>query len=366
MTLPAPVRVLIVDDSATVRAVLRRLFARADGTEVAGEAAGGEEAVAETLRLRPDVVLMDIEMPGVDGYAATERIMSLCPTPILVLTSRAAREQVRTAFEALRRGALEVIPKPADSAGWEALALTLPQTVRTVAGARLAGTLPRRRADAAAEPSTRALRPAAAGVAANLRWPAPAAPLRWVAVGASTGGPTAVRDMLAPLPADAPVSVLVVQHIAAGFEHSFAEWLASELHLDVRVAVNAERPGRGQVRIAPTGIHLLLGADGLLHFDAVSPPRRGHRPSADDLFHSCALAFPAATAGVLLTGMGSDGAEGLAELRRAGGVTVVQDEATSVVFGMPRAALECGAADTAMAPRAIGEALARCVTGVHR
>jgi two-component system, chemotaxis family, protein-glutamate methylesterase/glutaminase len=113
-------------------------------------------------------------------------------------------------------------------------------------------------------------------------------------------------------------------------------------------------------------MHLLLGVDGCLHLDAAAPPRRGHRPSADELFRSCARAFPAATAGVLLTGMGSDGAEGLAELRRAGGVTVVQDEASSVVFGMPRAALECGAADIAMPPREIGEALARMMRGTSR
>ena len=363
----APARVLIVDDSATVRAVLRRLLARAPGIEVAGEAADGAQAVEATLRLRPDAVLMDIEMPGTDGYTATERIMAFCPTPIVVLTSRATHDQVRTAFEAIRRGALEVIPKPADAAGWDALALTLPVVIRAVAAVRM----PTRPAPTSRRPPAReAAAPAAVrhqfGGPADAAWPARAGAIRYIAIGASTGGPTAVRDLIAALPMALPASVIVVQHIAAGFETAFADWLGSELSRSVRLAAEGERPQEGDVRIAPSGAHLLLGADGLLHLDATAPPRRGHRPSADDLFHSCAGAFPHATAGVLLTGMGSDGAEGLAALRSAGGATVVQDEASSVVFGMPKAALDCGAADIAMAPAAIGAALGRCFAGAQR
>jgi two-component system chemotaxis response regulator CheB len=369
MTPQAPVRVLIVDDSATVRAVLRRLFSRAEGIEIAGEATDGANAVEATLRLRPDVVLMDIEMPGTDGYAATEQIMALHPTPILVLSSRAARDRVRTAFEAIRRGALEVIPKPADTAEWEALAFTLPVTVRAVAAARLpGGGAPRARESGGGPSATHGAAAATGpgGPRTAAAWPGPVASIRYIAVGASTGGPTAVRDLLAALPEEIPASVLVVQHIAAGFEASLAEWLASDLHRAVRLARDGECPRGGEIRIAPAGAHLLLGGDGALHLDAVSPPRRGHRPSADDLFRACAVAFPTRTAGVLLSGMGSDGAEGLADLRRAGGVTVVQDEASSVVFGMPRAALECGAADTAMPPGEIGAALGRCLLGVRR
>ena len=368
MSAVAPVRVLIVDDSATVRAVLRRLLDRDPGIEVAGEASDGAQAVEATLRFRPDVVLMDIEMPGTDGYTAIERIMTLRPTPILVLTSRATRDHARTAFEAIRRGALEVVPKPADTIGWEELAASLPLTVRAIATARL----PAPPAPGDRRPALEALVAAARPAVATARprppaaWPAPAAAIRYIAVGASTGGPTAVRELIAALPAVIPASVLVVQHIAAGFEGSFVEWLGAELQRSTRVAVDGECPHAGDVRVAPPGAHLALGADGLLHLDSASPPRRGHRPSADDLFRSCARAFPRATVGVLLTGMGSDGAEGLAELRRAGGVTVVQDEASSIVFGMPRAALECGAAETALPPAAIGAALGRCFMGLLR
>jgi len=358
--------VLIVDDSATVRAVLRRMLSRDAGIEVAGEAADGAQAVEATLRLRPDVTLMDIEMPGTDGYTAIERISVIRPTPILVLTSRASRDQARTAFEALRRGALEVIPKPADPLGWEELSVTLPATIRAIAAARVPGRPAAERT--AAEASVAAAAPAAGQPAvrrAVAAWPAPSAPIRYIAVGASTGGPGAVRELLAALPEVIPASVLVVQHIAAGFEGSFVDWLAAELRRNVRIATEGECPRAGEVRVGPPGAHLLLGADGLVHLDATAPPRRGHRPSADDLFRSCARAFPQATAGVLLTGMGADGAEGLGELRRAGGVTAAQDEASSVVFGMPRAAIETGAAETVLPPAAIGAALGRCFGGTR-
>ncbi len=367
MTARAPVRVLIVDDSSTVRAVLRRLLTRAAGIEVSGEAADGADAVDATLRLRPDVVLMDIEMPGMDGFVATERIMALRATPILVLTSRAARSQIRTAFEAIRRGAVEVLPKPEDAAGWQQLATTLPDVIRAIAAAHPSAAprpAPAVAVPAAATGSESPLRPAPP--ASRVPWPAPAAAIRYIAVGASTGGPTAVRDLLDALPRELPAAVLLVQHIASGFESSFADWLVAELHRDVRIAREGERPGAGEVRIAPPGAHLLLAGGGTLHLDTTTPPRRGHRPSADELFFSCARAFPAETAGVLLTGMGVDGAEGLAELRRAGGVTAAQDEASSVVWGMPRAAFESGAAQVALPPAEIGAALRRCFHGVFR
>ncbi|HEV3460355.1 MAG TPA: CheB methylesterase domain-containing protein, partial [Thermoanaerobaculia bacterium] len=183
--------------------------------------------------------------------------------------------------------------------------------------------------------------------------------LRWVAIGASTGGPAALRELLEEVPAEPPVSFLVVQHIAAGFEAAMADWLNKELSLDVRLARDAELPRHGAVRLAPAGAHLRLGAGGVLRLDAETPARRGHRPSVDELFLSCAECCPRQSAGVLLTGMGTDGVEGLAALRRAGALTLVQDEATSVVFGMPRVALERGAAERALAPRELARALAR-------
>lgn len=337
--------VLVVDDSPSVRAVLRRFFSRTRDIRVVGEAADGEQAVQAVIDLQPQVVVMDLQMPVLDGYAATERIMAVRPTPIVVLSSRANRNQMQTAFEAMRRGALEVLPKPEDTASWQLLAESLPETVRTVA---LAQTAPR----PARRP--RSVRPAPLVQASR--------ELRWVAIGASTGGPAAIRELLDEVPADAPVGFLIVQHIASGFELGFADWLNKELPFDVRLAQDGEALHPGMVRLAPGGSHLRLAAGGVLRLDSDTPARKGHRPAVDELFLSCAASGPREVAGVLMTGMGSDGVEGLLALRRAGGITLVQDEASCVVFGMPRVALEKGAADVALPPRALARTLVRLWT----
>ncbi|HVR99455.1 MAG TPA: chemotaxis-specific protein-glutamate methyltransferase CheB [Thermoanaerobaculia bacterium] len=340
-----PIDVLLVDDSRSVRAVLRRFFARTGDIRVVGEAPDGEQAVQAVLATEPHAIVMDLHMPVMDGYTAIERIMELRPTPIVVLSSRANRNQMKTAFEALRRGALEVLPKPEDTESWEVLATALPETLRAIAAVAAARSRPRRRR-----------RPPSAALP-----PPDLAPrdLRWLAIGASTGGPGAIRELLEEIPAGAPVSVLIVQHIASGFEVGFAEWLGKDLPLEVRLAEDGEAPRPGTVRLAPCGAHLRLEADGTLRLDRETPARNGHRPSVDELFLSCAAVRPREVAGVLMSGMGADGADGLEALRRAGGVTLVQDEASSAVFGMPRVALERGAAAVALPPRDLARTLAR-------
>lgn len=353
MSAALPIRVLVVDDSKSVRSVLRRFLGRTEDVQVVGEAGNGAEAVAACKELEPDVVLMDLEMPVMDGYEAIDHIMAWRRVPILVLSSRTSRGAMEPAFEAIRRGAAEVLPKPEDMASWERFAAALPDTVRKL-GRAWSGS---RRAAAPSSPA-----PAPARVltlAPELRQA-----LRWVAIGASTGGPAAIRELLEAIPPNAPVSFLVVQHIAAGFEGGFADWLDKEFRFDVRVAEDGETPAPGTVRLAPAGSHLLLEPDGRLRLESGRPARRGHRPSIDELLLSCAVAFPRQSAGVLLTGMGNDGVEGLAALRRAGGLTLVQDEASSVVYGMPKAALEAGAALLALPPRELGRALVRAWRGV--
>lgn len=345
MSAMPPLRVLVVDDSPTVRAVLRRVLGRSSDMVVVAEAGDGAQAVEQVLRHQPDVVLMDVEMPVLDGFAATERIMAVRPTPIVIVTSRANRDEVRTAFEAVRRGAVEVLPKPGEPAGWEHLSQTLPTIVRVAAGAH-------------ARPAPLASPTLVVPTQLDLR---PGA--RYVAVGASTGGPQAVHELLSALPADPPATVLVVQHIASGFEEGFADWLAKDLQRDVKLAVDGELAAPATVRISPGGVHLRLLKDGTLRLDSETAPRGGHRPSADELFMSCAAACPRQVVGVLLSGMGRDGAQGLAALRQAGGWTMVQDEPSSVVFGMPKAALEIGAASISLPPRELGRLLARCWQG---
>jgi two-component system chemotaxis response regulator CheB len=353
------IRVLLADDSNSVRAVLRRIFARTADLRVVAEASDGAQAVQAVLDHLPQVVLMDLQMPVMDGYAAIERIMTLRPTPVVVLSSRANRNQMQIAFEAIRRGAVEVLPKPEDPASWEALADSLPQTVRVAAGASPRA-LPRTAPAPPAPPRPAGpAGPAGGGGRSAAGQPAREGWMRWVAIGASTGGPAALRELLEEIPPEPPVSFLVVQHIAAGFEAAMAEWLNKELPLDVQLARDAESPRQGAVRLAPAGAHLRLLRGGVLHLDAETPARRGHRPSVDELFLSCAECCARQSAGVLLTGMGRDGAEGLAALRRGGALTMVQDEASSVVFGMPRVALERGAAELSLPPRDLARLLAR-------
>jgi two-component system chemotaxis response regulator CheB len=342
------IRVVLVDDSPSVRAVLRRFFAKTADIQVVGEAEDGAQALRAVLDFQPQVVVMDLQMPVMDGYSAIEQIMAVRPTPIVVLSSRANRNQMQTAFEAMRRGALEVLPKPEDTPSWQQLAESLPETVRAIAEAQ-AQPRPKRSRTAEAE-----ARFAQASHASTLPQE-----LRWVAIGASTGGPAALRELMEEVPADAPVGFAVVQHIASGFELGLADWLNKELPFDVRLARDGEVLRRGMLRLAPGGSHLRLEAGGVLRLDTQSPPRRGHRPSADDLFFSCAESCPREVAGVIMTGMGADGADGLLALRKAGGLTLAQDEASSIIFGMPRVALERGAADIALPPRALAHALAR-------
>jgi len=354
-------RVLVVDDSPTVRAVLCRVLSRVGGVEVVGQAGDGREAVEAESRLRPDVVIMDIEMPEVDGFVATERIMAESPTAVIVVSSRVNRDEMRTAFEAIRRGAVGVLPKPETPSDWEEMEQTLAETIRALARTshRMTTAAPatRRGEKSRLAVPARAATPSAVSAA---EVPAEGS-LRFLGVGASTGGPGAVRELLEGLGPRLGLGVAVVQHISPGFELGMADWLAAELRLDVRVAREGEPLAPGVVRIAPPDGHLRVDGEGRLELDRSTPPRRGHRPSADELFWSLAAHSPRETAGVLLSGMGDDGALGLAGLREAGGFTAVQDEASCAVFGMPRAALELGAAGLALAPVEIGRLLARAV-----
>lgn len=352
------IRVLLVDDSPSVRAVLRRFLGRDSEIEVV-EAVDGRQAVDAVVGQRPDVVLMDLEMPVLDGFAAIEEIMAVQPTPVVILSSRANRNQMETAFEAMRRGVLEVLPKPEDAESWHQLAKGLAETLRAAARARPVPRLPPARSLERPEIFERA-RPAPPRPVAASR---PQGLIRWVAIGASTGGPAAIRELFEALPPKAPVGFAIVQHIAAGFELGFADWLNKELPFDVRLARDGEALAPGSVRIAPGGVHLRLEAGGILRLDALTPPRRGHRPAVDELLASCAASCPREVAGVVMTGMGIDGVEGLSALRAAGGVTLVQDEASSVVFGMPKAALERGAAEVALPPQELARALARLWSG---
>lgn len=338
------IRVLLVDDSPTVRAVLQRILRRTPDLEVVGEAGDGETGVRLAAELAPDLVLMDLAMPRLDGFEATARIMQQAPTAVMVFSTEVSVDGHRV-FEAYSRGARDVLAKPASPQDWTELATTLPERIRNVAQGFADGRL----ADAA----ELAPRTAAADLEADVR----ARPIHFLAIGASTGGPEALRELLAELAPRPPLAILVVQHIAPEFEQGLADWLRADVRMDVGLARQGERPHPGTVRLAPQGYHLTLEAGHRLRLDADTPPVRGHRPAADLLLTSCARAAGAQTAGVLLSGMGRDGVEGLRKLREAGALTLVQDRASSVVFGMPQAALAAHAAETALPPAALARYL---------
>ena len=326
-------RVLIVDDSLTVRRRLADGFAFDTSCEVVGEAADGQQAFEQCQRLRPDVVTMDLVMPKVDGLRATELIMAHCPTPIIVLSAAENRTEGLRTLDALAAGAVDAVDKPSgllDSKWMQ----TLVSRVRVAARVRV---ITHVRARLQSESPPARLPPQ--------RVAAPTVPPRLLVMGASTGGPAAVRHILRSLPSDFPLPVLLVLHITEHFDTAMVEWLEGQSGLQVRNAVDGEvlpMPGRLTVRMAPGNRHLVVRTGRLRLVDG--PERHSCRPSVDELFESVARELGAAAIGCLLTGMGRDGAEGLAAMRRAGAATVVEDESTCVVFGMPREAIRLGAA----------------------
>ncbi|MCO5168895.1 MAG: chemotaxis-specific protein-glutamate methyltransferase CheB [Planctomycetes bacterium] len=329
------IRVLVADDSPTARLLLVDLLRADPEIEVVGEATHGEEALALVHALRPDLVTMDIQMPRLDGFQTTRRIMAEAPTPIVVVSSLDVRD-VRFSLEALRAGALAVLPRPSGPGAPTHAedARRLVATVKGMAQVKLVRRpgqhLPTTTPLAAPPPATHAGRP--------LRG------VRAVGIAASTGGPAALRTVLGALPADFPAPILVVQHIAIGFAEGLARWLDEACRVHVALASDGERLRPGRVYLSPNDFHLGVGAAGHLRLSS-EPPIDGFRPSGDHLFRSLGEALGPAALAVVLTGMGRDGTEGARALRAAGGAVVAQDEASSDVFGMPAAVIEAGLAD---------------------
>jgi two-component system chemotaxis response regulator CheB len=331
------VRVLVVDDSPLVRAWIADSLAAQPGLEVVGTAGDGIQAAERNATLRPDVITMDLRMPGADGFAGIARIMAEHPTPILVLTAEPAAPN---AFRALSLGALDLLPKPGAPGEEPGYALRLAQRLRLLAGT----------------PVIRHVR----GIRETRPAPAPARrKVELLAIAASLGGPRALGRLLKDLPADYPVPIVVVQHMADGFTAGLVRWLGQETGREVREAEDGEPLVAGPILFAPAGRHLQVSRDAV-HLDA-GPPQHGFRPSATPLFRSVASAFGSRACGVVLTGMGDDGADGLRALRDAGGFTIAQSQESCAVFGMPRAAIEAGAVEQVLPLERIAAMLAEVV-----
>ena len=323
------IRIVLADDSALTRVVLRDLLARDPEIRIVAEVGDGRSAVDQTARLKPDLVIMDVMMPVMDGIEAVAEIMATSPTPILMLSANTDPTDSRSAFSAIRLGALDVMAKPAGvtTDAFAALADQLIARVRSLSRIRVMHHF---------RPTRRVLPPVPVTAAGRRRI---------LAIGASTGGPKAVMQLLKELPASLEAAVLIVQHIADGFAAGFADWLDREVPLPVALAREGEVPQPGRVLMAPNRAHLTVNGSGRVALRE-SPPLHNCRPAADALFRSLVEAGQGAeTVGLVLTGMGSDGAAGLKALHDQGAFTLAQDEATCAVFGMPKAAIDRGAVD---------------------
>jgi two-component system chemotaxis response regulator CheB len=343
-------RVLIVEDSVTVRKRLIEILESDPEIELVGEAEDGKRAIELCERHRPDVITMDMMLPIMSGLSATEYIMAHCPTPILVVSASTNRGELFKIYDALAAGAVDVLEKPIDEeppVAWERRFLAM---VKLVARIRVI-THPRARLAALRK----------SGLAALLR---PIYPIRQaekydlVAIGASTGGPGAIVEVLRGLPANFRLPILIVLHINEPFGTAFADWLDGQTGRRVSYPEEGAplASAIGRVVVAPSGRHLLVRNGRLQLTD--DPERHSCRPSVDVLFESVAAEHGAAAAGCLLTGMGKDGAQGLLKIRKAGGMTIAQDESTSVVYGMPREAAMLGAAEHVLRLGEIGTRLA--------
>lgn len=321
-------KVLVVDDSATMRALLKHAVSADPGLTVVGEAANTADAREKIKALDPDVITLDIEMPGMNGLEFLGKIMRLRPTPVVMVSNLTAPGAVAT-IEALEIGAFDCIAKPNGVQGntFE----TLPGLLRQAAASKRQMAMRNQVAVAGSA--------AASGLQRRESWP------EMVVIGSSTGGVEVLIQLMSEFPADCPPT-LIVQHLPAAFTDSFAKRLDRACKAHVAEAQHGEPLTAGRVYLAPGGRHLTVrAAAGLRCMINDADPVSGHRPSVDVLFNSVAEQFKGRSTGVILTGMGRDGADGMLAMRKRGARTLAQDEATSLVYGMPRVAFEIGAAE---------------------
>jgi two-component system chemotaxis response regulator CheB len=345
MTKERKIKVLVVEDSDVMRMHLVHMLNSDPQIQVIGTAANGRAALEFLARNSPDAILMDIEMPVMGGFEATRRIMESKPYPIVICSGSSNPEEAMTAFRSMEAGAVAFVPKPVGNGNenFEAAAAHLRETVKLMAEVRVVRRWPHF-TDYRAKAASDSL---------------PCKPIgqtRLIGIGASTGGPPILQTVLSSLPKDFPVPILVVQHIASGFLEGLTNWLNQTTGLKIQIASYGVQPMPGQVYFAPDDFHMSVRQGGEIALSKDSPDN-GLRPSVNRLFRSLADVCGPSAIGVLLTGMGKDGAEGLKRMNDAGAVTIAQDRETSVVHGMPGEAIALGAASHVLAADKIASAL---------
>ncbi len=335
-------RIGIVNDSVMAREVLRRVVLSEPGQEVAWIARDGEEAVAMARADEPDLILMDLIMPGTDGVEATRRIMNEKPCAILVVTATVSGH-ISKVYQAMGSGALDAVDTPVLGAGDQVAGAAPLLRKIDVIGKLIGKTGPHSSASTASVP---------------IRRPVQGPPFHsLILLGSSTGGPFALAEILSKLPGSLRTTIVIVQHVDAAFAPGLGEWLGQHTGRKVELIRDGMELTEGRILLSGTDDHLVLDANCRLYY-STEPRRITYRPSVDVFFKSAAVHWPRTGVAALLTGMGRDGAEGLLQLRRAGWTTIAQDEATSVVWGMPRAAVELGAAEQILPLQCIGQAIA--------
>jgi two-component system, chemotaxis family, protein-glutamate methylesterase/glutaminase len=346
------IRVLLVDDSPIVLHILQRLLLPASGIEVVGTAANGREALELLPALHPDVICVDLHMPVMDGLEFTREVMASQPCPILVV-SVSVEPGSHNVFQLLEAGAVDVFPKPHDIVNSDLVKLggELASKIRILAGVQVF----RRNNNKRNIPAGQSAPPFPVRGRLHL-------PIRMVVIGASTGGPQALHEILSSLPVGFPLPVVCVQHIGGSFLDGLVSWLAEAAVLSICKAMQGELPLPGRVYFAPKDRHLEFDDGGCFAL-TLDPPYDGHRPSITVTLRAAVNCFGAGVLGVLLTGMGRDGAEGMARIAFAGGVTLAQDEASSVVFGMSKEAVARGAVQNILPLEQIAPALIALANG---
>ncbi|MEA1969225.1 MAG: chemotaxis response regulator protein-glutamate methylesterase [Thermodesulfobacteriota bacterium] len=329
--MPHDIKVLVVDDSAVVRKVFKEQLSKQKGIVVVGTAPDPYVARDKIVQLKPDVITLDIEMPRMDGITFLKKLMKHYPLPVIIVSSLTARGS-KIALEAISLGALEVIAKPSAAYSVGDMSIQLGEKIKAVYGAKLISLS----TDKTGNKPMAAIESKALSVTTN----------KIIAIGASTGGTEAIRKVLTMLPGNSP-GVVVVQHMPAQFTTSFAERLDELCQMSVAEAKNGDTVTNGQVLIAPGNYHMLLKRSGARYYVDVKTGPLVHyqRPAADVLFKSVARYAGANALGIILTGMGKDGAAGMLSMKKAGAVNIAQDEQSSVVFGMPKEAINIGAVD---------------------
>lgn len=332
------IKVLVVDDSTVLRKLLCRVLAKDPEIDVVAQCNDGEQALNFVLSNPVDVVTMDIQMPVMDGFQATKRIMEERPVPVVVVSSCLEPDDVEKTFKAIEAGAVAVLPKPSQqNNGFENYGEQLCKAIKDASMASVGKTQQ--------EEKTQFEEPDCRNIKA-------------VVVGASTGGPHALADMLSAIPGDYPAPILVVQHIANGFLSGMAQWLSQNTELKVKVAEDGENLLSGVVYLAPEGRHMRVSDMRVTLSDG--PSEHGVKPSASVLFRSIKKSIGSCSAGILLSGMGTDGAQELKEMKDLGALTFAQDKDSSVIWGMPGEAVRLSAAWKVLPPKAIGRALCLC------